>query len=408
MDVATDIGRRRWAILALGVLAQTVQATVVNGTAFLIPTLHTEHEFDLAQAGTLAGAPVLGGVLTLVAWGAVADRHGERLALAAGLGIASVATAAAATTASPAALAVLLAVAGAGAVSANSASGRVVVGWFPPSQRGLAMGIRQMSVPLGVALAAMVIPPLARDHGIGWALAFPAIMCGIGAIACAVGIVDPPRPDRSAAADTGLLENPYRGSWTLARIHGTSILLVIPQYVVWTYALVWLVTDLDWNETSAGLVITAAQFLGAFGRVAVGVWSDRAGSRLGPLRIVAISVAVSMAALAATAWFTSPVAIVMLLVASVTTVAPNGLAFTAVAEIAGPFWGGRALGIQNTGQFLTGAAVGPAFGALIGVAGFPIAFAIAVIAPVAAVPLVPTAAVPRGPTAAVPRGPRDE
>jgi len=389
MDVAVDIGRKRWLILALGVLAQTVQATVVNGTAFLIPTLHTEHGLDLAQAGTLAGAPILGGVLTLVAWGAIADRFGERHALAAGLGIASAATAAAATTTAPGALAVLLAVAGAGAASANAASGRVVVGWFPPAQRGLAMGIRQMSVPLGVALAAMVIPPLARDHGIGWALVFPAVMCGVGALACAVGIVDPPRPDRDGVADTGLLDNPYRGSRTLARIHGTSILLVIPQHMVWTFALVWLVTDLGWTETSAGLVITAAQFLGAFGRVAVGVWSDRVGSRLGPLRIVAMSVAVSMAALAAAAWFASPVAIVMLLVASVTTVAPNGLAFTAVAELGGPFWGGRALGIQNTGQFITGAAVGPAFGALIGAVGFPVAFAIAAIAPLAAVPLVP-------------------
>ncbi|KLL97271.1 hypothetical protein NJ76_13225, partial [Rhodococcus sp. IITR03] len=63
-----DIGRRRWLILALGVLAQASQATVINGIAFLIPTLNQEGGFTLAQAGTLAGAPILGGVFTLVVW----------------------------------------------------------------------------------------------------------------------------------------------------------------------------------------------------------------------------------------------------------------------------------------------------------------------------------------------------
>jgi len=39
---------------------------------------------------------------------------------------------------------------GMAAASSNSASGRLVVGWFPPEQRGLVMGIRQTAQPLGV------------------------------------------------------------------------------------------------------------------------------------------------------------------------------------------------------------------------------------------------------------------
>ncbi|EME19068.1 major facilitator transporter [Rhodococcus triatomae BKS 15-14] len=384
---------RRWTILALGVLAQAAQAVLVNGTAFLIPTLHEQSGMSLAQAGTLASAPVFGVVFGLVAWGAVADRHGERIVLAAGAAFAAVATAAAALAAaagaSPAVLAVLLAIAGAAASSANSASGRVVVGWFPPDRRGLAMGIRQMSIPLGVALAAMTIPVIARDHGIGWALALPATACAIAAAACAIGIADPPRPERADAEAQGLLANPYRGSTILQRIHAASVLLVVPQYVVWTYALVWLVTERGWAESAAGLVVTAAQFLGAASRVAVGIWSDRVGSRMRPLRIVTVAVVASMAALALAGFAAGPVAIVLYLVASVTTVSPNGLAFTAVAEVAGPYWGGRALGIQNTAQFVAAAGVGPVFGALIGTFGFAAAFAVAAVVPALAVPVVP-------------------
>ncbi|MBF0661843.1 MULTISPECIES: MFS transporter [unclassified Rhodococcus (in: high G+C Gram-positive bacteria)] len=386
---AGEIGARRWLILAVGVLAQAAQATIVNGVAFLIPSLHTEAGLSLAQAGTLAGAPLFGGVFTLVMWGAISDRFGERFALTAGLGLASAATAAATLTTSIPALGILLVLAGAGAVSANAASGRVVVGWFAPRQRGLAMGIRQMSVPLGVAAGALVIPPVAAHHGVAWALAFPALACGIAALACVLGILDPPRPDRAEAQRTGMLANPYRSSWTLARIHAASILLVVPQYVVWTYSLVWLITDRAWDETGAGLLITVAQILAALGRVAAGSWSDRVGSRLGPMRLVAVSVVLAMVALAATSLSGSVAAVVVLLVASVLTSAPNGLAFTAVAEIAGPYWGGRALGVQNTGQFVAAAAVGPVFGALIAVVGFPAAFAIAAVAPAAAAPVIP-------------------
>ncbi|MGI9210688.1 MAG: MFS transporter [Rhodococcus sp. (in: high G+C Gram-positive bacteria)] len=386
---AGEIGARRWLILAVGVLAQAAQATIVNGVAFLIPSLHTEAGLSLAQAGTLAGAPLFGGVFTLVMWGAISDRFGERFALTAGLGLASAATAAATLTTSIPALGILLVLAGAGAVSANAASGRVVVGWFAPRQRGLAMGIRQMSVPLGVAAGALVIPPVAAHHGVAWALAFPALACGIAALACVLGILDPPRPDRAEAQRTGMLANPYRSSWTLARIHAASTLLVVPQYVVWTYSLVWLITDRAWDETGAGLLITVAQILAALGRVAAGSWSDRVGSRLGPMRLVAVSVVLAMVALAATSLSGSVAAVVVLLVASVLTSAPNGLAFTAVAEIAGPYWGGRALGVQNTGQFVAAAAVGPVFGALIAVVGFPAAFAIAAVAPAAAAPVIP-------------------
>ncbi|MFC4602312.1 MFS transporter [Rhodococcus kronopolitis] len=387
---APAIGRRRWLILAVGVFAQAAQAVLVNGTAFLIPTLHETRGLSLAQAGTLAAAPVFGVLLTLVLWGALADRYGERMVLAGGMALAALAAGAAATTDSLPALAALLIVGGAAAAAANAASGRVVVGWFPMRQRGLAMGIRQMSLPLGVAVGAMTIPTLAREHGVGAALGFAAVVCAAAALACLLGIVDPPRPDRRQAAEQGLLDNPYRSGRMLQRIHAASVLLVVPQYVVWTFALVWLVTDRGWSESAAGLAVTVAQFGGAAGRVLAGVWSDRVGSRLRPMRTVAVAVTASMAALALTALGDSPVAIVLLVVASVATVSPNGLAFTAVAEIAGPYWGGRALGLQNTGQFLAAAAVGPVFGGLIGAAGFPAAFAIAALFPAAAVPLVPT------------------
>ncbi len=379
---------RRWSMLVIAVLATTSANVFINGVAFLIPTLHASYGLDLAQAGLMSSMPAAGMVLTLIAWGYIVDRIGERIVLSVGSALTAAAAFAAASVHSLPVMAAFLFLGGMAAASSNSASGRLVVGWFPPERRGLVMGIRQTAVPLGVAFGALVIPRLAQSHGVGVALLYPAVVCAIAAVVCGIWVLDPHRPPRSEApADE--LANPYRGSSVLWRIHAVSVLLVVPQVMMWTFTLVWLIADRGWSAASAGTLVTVAQVLGALGRIAAGRWSDRIGLRLRPIRLIAVAAAVSMLALAVTDMLQSPLSIAVMIVASVITVSDNGLAFTAIAEIAGPFWSGRALGTQNTSQLLTSALAPPLFGALISTVGYPIAFAVCALFPVAALPLVP-------------------
>ncbi|MCI4676590.1 MFS transporter [Candidatus Mycolicibacterium alkanivorans] len=389
MAVDTISTVRRWTMLAIALFATLSANVFINGAAFLIPTLHSTMGLDLATAGLVSAMPSFGMVLTLIAWGYVVDRVGERFVLTVGSALTAAAALAAASAHSLILVGVFLFLGGMAAASSNSASGRLVVGWFPPQQRGLVMGIRQTAQPLGVAFGALIIPRLAQTHGVGLALLFPAIVCGVAALVCAVAVADPPRPPR-ADAPAEHLANPYRGSAVLWRIHAVSVLLVVPQCVVWTFTLVWLIADRGWSAESAGVLVMVAQVLGALGRIAAGRWSDRMGSRLRPIRMIAAAAAVSMLALALSDALHSPLSIAVMVVASVITVSDNGLAFTAIAEIAGPFWSGRALGAQNTSQLLAAGLTPPLFGALIGVLGYPVAFAVCALFPVAALPLVPT------------------
>lgn len=379
---------RRWSMLGIALFATLFANVFINGVAFLIPTLHTDFGLDLAQAGLISAMPKFGMVPTLIAWGYVVDRAGERLVLWVGSALTAAAALAAALSHSLVVIAIFLFLGGMAAASSNSASGRLVVGWFPAEQRGLAMGVRQTAQPLGVGLGALVMPQIAHSYGTGAALLFPAAVCALAAVVCAVAASDPPRPARSEAPAADLA-NPYRGSQTLWRIHAVSVLLVVPQAVVWTFALVWLMSERGWSPASAGALVTASQILGALGRIAAGRWSDRMGARLRPIRIISAAAAASMALLAFTDALGSSWSIAVLIVASVVTVSDNGLAFTAVAEIAGPFWSGRALGAQNTSQLLATGLTAPLFGELIGAAGYPLAFAVCALFPVLAIPLVP-------------------
>ena len=249
------------------------------------------------------------------------------------------------------------------------------------------MGIRQMSQPLGVAVAAVTIPALVSSGGIAAAQMLSVVLCGMLGVVCLVLLRDPARLPRTTV--DGVSESPYVSGGRLWRIHSVSMLLVIPQFTISTFGLVWLITEQSLTAAVAGIVVGISQFVGALGRIAVGVLSDRVGSRMRPLRWVAIAAVVVMVLLAASDQIGWPVAVAVLIVATTISVADNGLAFTAVAEIAGPRWSGRALGIQNTGQFVAASAVGPVAGLLIGVIGYPLTFVAAAACALLAVPLVP-------------------
>src|SRR4051812_25022114 len=162
-------------MLAASTLAQACAAIMMHGPAFLIPALHSHEGLTLAQAGLVVAAPTVGVMAALVAWGAVTDAYGERVVLISGLVGTAVLGLGAVLVDDLVPFSILMGLAGASAASANSASGRVVVGWFPPQRRGLAMGIRQMAQPVGVGVAAITIAVVAQHRGIHAAIAVPTV-----------------------------------------------------------------------------------------------------------------------------------------------------------------------------------------------------------------------------------------
>ena len=382
--------RRRWLILLIGLVAMTAGCTFQYGLAYLIPALR-QQGFSLELASTLVACPTAGLLLTLIAWGAAADRWGERVVLASGLGLAGAVLMIAASVHGAMGLALCLAASGGAGGSVFAASGRLILGWFARHERGLAMGIRQGAQPLGVALAAATLPALAGGgRGTTAALEFLGGFCLLAAVLVVALVRDPPRAEAvpAGAGSCDPAASPYRQP-VLWRIHAASALLVVPQFTVATFALVYLVDGRGWTALAAGRLLAVAQVGGAATRLAAGYWSDRVGSRMRPMRLLAVATAVGMAALALAAATGAAAAVPLLLACALVAVSTNGLAFTAVAEYAGSGWAGRALGIQNTGQNALAAATPPVLALAIGVLGYGGSFAVVAVFPVAAAALVP-------------------
>jgi sugar phosphate permease len=364
-------------MLTLGTTAQAIASCLLFGLPFLLPYLLRTEGLTLAQGGALVAAPSLGLVITLIAWGAFADRYGERLAIVIGLGLTGMIGLASAAVSGLGGRAVLFALMGAAGASVNSASGRLVMGWFGAHQRGLAMGIRQMGQPLGVALAGALLPPLAARGGLPLALGVPAATCLLVTVAVGLLAADPPHDVAVTQPRPG---SPYR-RLILWRLHAASSLLVVPQFATAAFSAEYLVSQRGWDATTAGQLLAVVALGGAAGRLGAGRWSDLVGNRLGPMRLIAVAACLSMVWVAVTASIGVSLVVLALAVASIVSVSDNGLGFTATAELAGRAWSGRALGVQNTMQNVAAFATAPLVGLLAGSYGFGWAFAAVAVFP---------------------------
>jgi sugar phosphate permease len=144
---AQQTSGRRWVVLAVATFAQTAACAFVYGVPFLVPDLRDQFGLSLAAAGAYVAAPTAGLLATLILWGAAADRFGERKVMASGLLLAALAVGLVGLTPAIAhgMVLALFVVGGASAASVFAACGRMIMGWFPRTERGLAMGIRQTS-----------------------------------------------------------------------------------------------------------------------------------------------------------------------------------------------------------------------------------------------------------------------
>jgi sugar phosphate permease len=385
---STPAGRRyRWTILAAGVFAQASFSALLLGLPSIAPQVQDRYALTLTQLGVVLAAVNFGGVVTLLPWGLLADRIGERLVIGIGLCASALALVVAAFTSTFAGLVIALAAAGALGSGVNSASGRAVMGWFGPEERGLALGIRQTSVPLGGAIAAGALPALANSLSVRAALIGLAAGCFAAGIAGAVLIRAEP------SGDLGELSRPLHDS-RIWRLCTASSFYVMTQIALISFVVVFLHKHRGVSTAAAAAVLALIEVLGGATRIILGRWSDHLRARIRPLRAVALGLALSVAVATAAVEAPLPLTIATLVIAGTLALSWNGLSFTAAAELAGQRSSGAAIGLQQT--FLAaGSIVAPIVFALLVHASWRVAFAVAAASPIVGYALLRPLSEPR-------------
>jgi sugar phosphate permease len=341
----------------------------------LAPALRDELGLSLTEVGFVIAAPWVGPIATLLPWGVLADRVGERIVLAGGLGLCGALVVPVAFASDVIGLVLLLGLAGAAGASVNSASGRAVMAWFGPQERGFALGIRQTSTPLGGVVAALTLPPIERAGGLEAAFLFLAALSLTAAVSGALVLRDVPAQSGAEEAPA-VLRN--RELWLLGASGGFYLMA---QVAVTGFLVLFLHDERDLSTQSAAAVLAVVQGFAIALRIAAGRWSDLAGDRIGPLKLMGLATCATLAATAALLDAPTWAVVTAFVIAGALSMSWNGLSFTAAAELAGPARSGAAIGFQQTVLSATAAGSTPLFAAVVEAWSWRAAFALAAAAP---------------------------
>jgi MFS family permease len=278
---------------------------------------------------------------------------------------------------------------GAGYGPVTPASSHILVRTTPPAMMSFVFSVKQTGVPVGGALAGIVVPPLVLLGGWRVAAAAVALLC-----LATAAFAQPIRADYDADRDPARPFSPGGAFRALAlvardravrRLATCSFFFSAVQLCLGTYLVTYLTGDLGYTLVEAGLMLSIAQGAGIFGRIGWGVIADRSGRPALVLGLVAIGMAVAAVTMTMTSteW---PRALLGLLCAAFggTAIGWNGVF---LAEIAREAPQGKTVEATGGTLFFTffGVLIGPPLFALIVErgGGYDAAFAAVAVPPLA-------------------------
>ncbi len=348
-------------MLTIMTLAQIGASVVQQGYGSLAPAIVSFFHITKAQLGLSMTAMALGSAVTVALGGALVDRFGERnVTMFAGCSVCASLIVGALVPAY-AWLVVWLFVMGVSYATLTPAGGRAILIWFE-RDRGLAMSIRQMGVPVGAVLGGLIMPFVALRSDYRLALIAGALFALILTAGAAFfyhdpeGVEFPSTRFRHVMSGMKTIARDPRTIWFTA----SCMILAGIQQVMNGFISLTATNRAHTTLAPAAFAFVAAQFAAILGRAFWGRLSDGLfrGDRVMPVVLMCLIVVIAAIGLAAT----EPGRLAMMFAAAFglgfAAAGWNGLFAAAMAEIGGQRFAGSAIGIGLTAIFLA-AAFGP-------------------------------------------------
>jgi len=353
--------------LIIAVIAQAAVSVVQFGLPAIGVDIQNKFGLGPAGFGAVFAAVGLGSAVALIPAGMLVDRLGARPVLLAGATISFCAYLAASVAPNAALFAAAIFLAGIGSSAVPVAGMSSLLRQFPPERRGIALGWRQLAVPMGGTIGAVALPLLAHVGGVRLALIVTAF-----ATASTAGVFA-----WLSAAGGGTARRMRLDGALTAR--GMRPLLVVGLLYVYALgaSLTYIVAaarDDGLGKAEAGALFVVLNLSAAASRL---VWGRMADRGRGTRRVRTLVECGMLAAIAGLAM--GPVLHVGVVLAVPVTVALgfgcfgwNGVLYVTAGELVGPDRAARAVGVASTMVFGAGSLAAPVSGLVAEHAGYDV------------------------------------
>jgi MFS family permease len=182
------------------------------------------------------------------------------------------------------------------------ASSHILAKTTPPHMMSFVFSVKQTGVPLGGALAGIVVPPLVLLGGWRLSALVVAGLCVLTAV-----IAQSIRAENDADRDPKRpisARGPFRALALVAtdanvrRLALSSFFFSALQLCLTTYLVTYLANQLGYTLVEAGLMLAVATTAGIVGRIAWGAAADRSGRPAAVLGLVGLAMAAAAGAMA--------------------------------------------------------------------------------------------------------------
>ncbi|WP_081336985.1 MFS transporter [Pseudomonas putida] len=273
----------RWVILAVATFAQASACFFVQGFGAIALNVQSEMGLSNWQIGTLVSAAQLIPLFGLLIAGELLDRYSERFVVGVGTVIVGVSLCCAALANSYTELLMILVLLGFGYSTAQPGGSKSVSNWFQGSQLGFAMGIRQAGLPLGGAMAALLLPFFASQYSVHTAFLVGGLVALFGAI---LFVLLYKKPEISQGIERKKINLKLAAVSRLSmvtepamrKIMVSGASLTASQYAISVFLVLYLYTSVGLDRSTATMMFFVVLGAGIVGRVVLAAWSDHCES----------------------------------------------------------------------------------------------------------------------------------
>ncbi len=355
-------------VLAGASAAQAAVSLVFFGLPAIGPELQADYGMSLFALGAVLGAGVLGSGLALVGAGILVDRVGSRRAIVAGTALGAVGLAAAAFAPTTPTLFAAIALSGVGSAVVPIAGAGALFAAYPPAGRGWALGVRQMSVPLGGTIAALVYPALHALGGAELTLLVSAVAVAATGLGFALVAPSESRPS------TARIARPFRAILTglgMRRLLGVAACYVVVLSALLAYV-VPSVREAGHSELTASAAFFAVNVAAMLARIVWGRVADRHEGSRRVRTLTEVGVVALLGAVAFTLALHGPSLLVVVTAFAFASGALgwNALVYVSAGERVDSALAARSVAVAATLVFVLGGVATPVLGALADVAGW--------------------------------------